>query len=52
MNQRDKEPPAPRRPEPPWFQAAQIGLTITGLAAGVMMFGAGMALGKSIVRGC
>ena len=33
----------PRRPEPSWLAGAMIGLTISTLATGAIMFGAGLA---------
>ena len=40
----------PPRPEPPWIPAAMLGLSINALAAGVIAFSVGMALGKAITR--
>jgi hypothetical protein len=34
----------PPKPEVPWLAGAMIGMTITTMAAGAMMLGAGMAL--------
>jgi hypothetical protein len=44
MMRRSKEQGDQRKPEPPWLAGAMIGMTITTLAAGAMMLGAGMAL--------
>ena len=44
MMRRSKEQGDSRKPEMPWFAGAMIGMTITTLAAGAMMLGAGMAL--------
>ena len=48
MMRRSKEAGgAPSRPEIPWLAAAMIGMTITTMAAGAMMLGAGIALGQA-----
>lgn len=47
MMRRSKEGGPPRQPETPWLAGAVIGLTITTLAAGAMMLGAGLALGQA-----
>jgi hypothetical protein len=45
MMRRNKESSGqPPKPEFPWLAGAMIGMTITTMAAGAMMFGAGMAL--------
>ena len=44
MNRRAKEAGDPRRPETPWLAGAAIGITISTLAAGAMLLGAGMAI--------
>jgi hypothetical protein len=41
----------PRRPEPSWLAGAMIGLTITTLATGAIMLGAGLAVGAATTRG-
>jgi hypothetical protein len=46
MMRRSKEGGAPPQPAAPWLAGAMIGITITTLAAGAMMLGAGMALGQ------
>jgi len=51
MMQRSKEQGGPRRPEPPWFAAAMIGLTISAMAGGAIALGAGMALGQITTTG-
>jgi hypothetical protein len=40
----------PRRPEPSWLAGAMIGLTITTLATGAIMLGAGLAVGAATTR--
>jgi hypothetical protein len=51
MTIRAKEIGGSRRPDPPWIPAAQIGIGITTLAAGVIAMSVGLALGKAILRG-
>jgi hypothetical protein len=51
MMRRAKESGGPRQPETPWLAGAMIGLTISTLAAGAMMLGAGLALGEATLRG-
>jgi hypothetical protein len=41
----------PRRPELPWIPAAMIGIGINVLAAGVIAFSVGLAIGTAIARG-
>jgi hypothetical protein len=48
---RSKEADPPRRPEPSWLMGAMIGLTISTLAAGAIMLGAGLAVGQVSTRG-
>jgi len=50
MMQGSEEQAEPRRPEPPWLAAAMIGLTISILASGAIMLGAGMAIGQALTR--
>lgn len=47
MMRRNKESGPPRQPETPWMAGALIGLTISTLAVGAMMLGAGLALGQA-----
>ena len=49
MMQRRKESAAPGRPQAPWLAGAMIGLTVSALAAGAMMLGAGLAMGQAAV---
>jgi hypothetical protein len=52
MMRRSKEAGGPPRPETPsWLAGAMIGLTISTLATGAIMLGAGMALGQAVTRG-
>jgi hypothetical protein len=44
MMRRGKEAGDPRRPETPWLAGAAIGVAISAMAAGAMMFGAGLAI--------
>jgi len=41
----------PGRPELPWLAGAAIGITISTLATGAILAGAGWALGQAVVRG-
>ena len=50
MIRRSKEASGPRRPEIPWLAGAMIGLTISTLATGAMMLGAGLAIGQAVTR--
>jgi hypothetical protein len=51
MIRRSKETSGPtRRPEPSWLAGAMIGLTITTLATGAIMLGAGLAVGAATTR--
>lgn len=51
MMRRSKESGGPpRKPEVPWLAGAMIGLTISTLATGAMMFGAGLAVGQATTR--
>ncbi len=40
----------PPKPEVPWLAGAMIGMTITTMAAGAMMWGAGMALQAAPIK--
>jgi hypothetical protein len=51
MMRRSKEADPPRRPEPNWLAGALIGLTISTLATGAIMLGAGLAVGQAATRG-
>jgi hypothetical protein len=51
MMHRGKEGGGPRRPEIPWLAGMMIGLTISAIATGAMMMGAGMAIGQTAIRG-
>ena len=48
---RYKEPSGPRQLPPPWLAGAMIGLTISTMATGAIMFGAGLAFSQAIIRG-
>ena len=50
MTRRGKEPVLPGRPTPPWMAGIMIGVTISSLAAGAMLLGAGLAFGQAIIR--
>ncbi len=51
MMRRSKEAAGPRRPDTPsWLAGAMIGLTISTLATGAIMLGAGLAMGQSVTR--
>lgn len=50
MMRRSKEQAGPRKPEAPWLAGAMIGLTISTLATGAMMLGAGLAIGQAATR--
>ena len=51
MKIRAKKLGGPRRPDPPWIAAAQVGMGITTLAATVIAISVGMALGSAVIRG-
>ena len=52
MMRRSKETAGPARPETPsWLMGAMIGLTISSLATGAIMLGAGLAIGQAVKRG-
>jgi hypothetical protein len=48
MMRRSKEGGPPQRPETPWWAAAMLGLTISAMAGGAIMLGAGLAIGQSV----
>ena len=51
MMRRSKESGGqPPKPEVPWLAGAMIGMTITTMAAGAMMWGAGMALQAAPIK--
>lgn len=51
MNIRAREPVKPGQPTtPPWMAGILIGMTISALATGAMMLGAGMAIGQTVTR--
>ena len=47
MMRRGKEAGDPRRPETPWLAGAAIGIAISSLATGAMLFGVGLALAQA-----
>ena len=52
MMRRSKETGGlPHRPAPNWLAGAMIGLTISTLATGAIMLGAGLAVGQAATRG-
>jgi hypothetical protein len=51
MMRRSKEAEPLRRPELSWLAGAMIGLSISTLATGAIMLGAGMAIGQAVTRG-
>lgn len=51
MVRRSKETGVPRQPVVPWVLGAMIGLTISTLATGAVMLGAGLAIGEAATRG-
>jgi hypothetical protein len=50
MQTRFRESNDAGRPQPSWLAGVMIGLTISSLATGAMMFGAGMAIGQAMTR--
>jgi hypothetical protein len=50
MRTRFKEPLSAGRPTPSWLVGVMIGVTVSTLAAGAMMLGAGLAVGQAIRR--
>jgi hypothetical protein len=50
MMHRGKEASEPRRPGNPWLAGAAIGIAITSMATGAMMFGAGWAIAQAPVK--
>lgn len=51
MNIRAKEQFSPGvPPTPPWMMGILIGMTISTLATGAMLLGAGMAIGQSVAK--
>jgi len=50
-NIRAREPVMPRQPvTPPWMAGILIGMTITTLATGAILLGAGMAIGQAMTQ--
>ncbi len=47
MQTRFKEPVSPGRPTPSWLA---IGMTVSTLATGAMMLGAGLAIGEAVTK--
>ena len=50
MQTRFRQPTGEGRPTPSWLAGLMIGLTVSTLATGAMMFGAGMAIGQVIAK--
>jgi hypothetical protein len=50
MHARLRDPNAAGKPTPSWLAGIMIGWTVTTLAAGAMMFGAGMAVGQAMTK--
>lgn len=50
MQTRFREPLSAGRPTPSWLAGIMIGLTVSTLATGAMMLGAGMAISKSVTK--
>ncbi len=44
------EPIGEKRPTPSWLTGIVIGMTVSTLATGAMMLGAGLAIGQAITR--
>jgi len=38
-------------PEPPWLQAAMIGISLSTMAAGAIALGSGLAISQAIIKG-
>ena len=50
MQTRFKQPIGEERPTPSWLAGIMIGMTVSTLATGAMMLGAGLAIGQAITR--
>jgi len=50
MHARFRDPNAAGKPTPSWLAGIMIGCTVTTLATGAMMLGAGMAIGQAMTR--
>jgi hypothetical protein len=50
MMYRGKETGEPRRPGNPWLTGVAIGIAISSMATGAMMFGAGMAIAQAPIK--
>jgi hypothetical protein len=50
MQTRSRDPLGAGRPTPFWFAGIMIGLTVTTLATGAILLGAGMAVGQAMSK--
>jgi len=50
MQTRFRDPIADKRPTSSWFAGIMIGMTVSTLATGAMMLGAGMAIGQAMTK--
>ena len=50
MQTRFKEPDSAGRPTPSWLAGLMIGMTVSTLATGAMMLGAGLAIGEAATK--
>jgi hypothetical protein len=50
MQTRFRDPIGAERPTPSWLAGIMIGLTVSTLATGAMMFGAGIAIGQAVTK--
>ena len=50
MQTRFKNPAGEERPTPSWLAGLMIGWTISTMATGAMMLGAGMAIGQTLAK--
>jgi len=50
MQTRFRDPIGEERPTPSWLAGIMIGVTVSTLATGAMMLGAGMAIGQAMTR--
>jgi hypothetical protein len=50
MQTRFRQPTGGGRPTPSWLAGIMIGWTVSSLATGAMMFGAGMAISQAMTK--